>query len=134
MLQDVVIGIQTPVMKNIKNPKLRGDTAFSIISKNRTLDLQADSTNQRDHWVSGAKALYKAYVQKQVNLDSRTGTPFHFLEDVTLPKGLERKLKTYQPKFRSDKSSLKTAPIKFHQKERSNEILHDDKIKTVTSL
>lgn len=115
LIQDVLVGVQTPVMRNIRSSRLRSDAVFSIVSKNRTLDLQADNMNQRDRWATGAKALFKEFAQKQIVLEGSGGIQRQ-LEEPVVPKHLVKCLKEYPPKFRCEKCALKTAFLELHDK------------------
>lgn len=97
-IQDVCEGIKTPVLLKVKSGKLQPTKVWSIIATDRTLDLQAESSSQRDRWVSGLKARYKKYLQKQT-MEPESITP--------LPKNLEKKVKSYPEKYRSDLCDLR---------------------------
>jgi len=98
-IQDITTGVQTPVLHKVRGAKLRPDHVFSLIATDRTLDLQAESTMQRDKWVAGLKASYKKYIQRQ-NVEPEAAPP--------IPKQLEKRMKTYQEKFRCDLSELRS--------------------------
>lgn len=98
-IQDISTGIQTPVLQKVVSPSIKADHVLSIISTDRTLDLQAESMAVRDRWLAGLKSRYKRYVQRQ-SLDGA--------EHIPLPAALERRLKTYPDKFKSDRCTLKS--------------------------
>lgn len=97
-IQDVCEGVNTPVLQKVKNAKLRPDRAWSIVATDRTLDLQAESAEQRTRWVTGLKARYKRYLQRQSS-EPEAWAP--------LPKALEKRVKSYPAKFRSDLCALR---------------------------
>lgn len=97
-IQDVCEGAKTPVLLQVRSTKLRQDKVWSIIATDRTLDLQAESSSQRDRWVSGLKARYKKFLQKQTT-DPEALWP--------LPKSLEKRVKSYPEKYRSNLCELR---------------------------
>lgn len=58
---DVVAGKQTSVYNRRENRDADPNLCFSIVTKKRTLDLQCDTTIQRDLWVNGIKRLANIY-------------------------------------------------------------------------
>jgi len=108
LVQDVLVGIETPVMKSVKSTKLRADTCFSIVCINRTLDLQVDSIGQRDEWVSAIKTRFKIYMQEHAVVESDNDL---CLQDV--PKAWQKKMKIYSAKFRSESCALKIHCMKL---------------------
>jgi len=98
-VQDICTGVTTPVLQNVRNAQLRGDRTWSIVTSDRTLDLQAESAVQRDRWVAGIKACYTAHMSGQ------TATT----QQVTLPKAYQKKDKAYQEKFRSNRRVLSSS-------------------------
>merc|ERR1712196_338548 len=75
--------------------KIREDCCLSIISTERTLDLQAPSSAVRDVWVKGLTSSYKRFVQD--------GMP-----EPALPQELEKaKSKVYPEKYKSHRSALR---------------------------
>merc|ERR1712232_476218 len=99
-VQDICIGVQTPVLHKVRCTTFRPDKVFSIVAAERTLDLQADSVVQRDTWVAGMKSRYKTYVRDR-GPDLENPTP--------LPKNIEKKVRTraaYPEKFRSNHCNL----------------------------
>jgi len=98
-VQDICTGVQTPVLQKVRNQKLKPDRVWSIIATDRTLDLQAESLQQRDRWVAGLKARYKKYVQKQ---------NFEQEDKPHLPRALAGKMKSYPEKYRSDRCGLRS--------------------------
>lgn len=108
LIQDVLVGIETPVMKSVKSTKLRADTCFSIVCTNRTLDLQVDSIGQRDEWVSAIKTRFKMYMQEHGVVESDHDP---HVQDV--PKAWQKKMKIYSAKFRSESCALKIHCMKL---------------------
>jgi len=97
-IQDVCEGVKTPVLLQVRSAQLRPDRVWSIIATDRTLDLQAESPVHRERWVSGLKARYKKYLQRQI------AEPEALLP---LPGSLEKKVKSYPEKYRSDLCDLR---------------------------
>lgn len=100
-LQDVRTGIQTPVLHKVKSTKLKTDWVCSIISTDRTLDLQADSLKQREQWVAGLKMAYRRHIQ-QKELKTVPEVFAMSLRDV------EKRTRSYPVHMRSDHSTLKS--------------------------
>lgn len=98
-IQDVCTGLQTPVLQRVRSSKLCADRVLSIVAAERTLDLQAETVDQQQRWVAGLKARYKQHIQQQ-DLEGDTA--------VKLPKALERRIKVYPDRFRSDRCTLKS--------------------------
>jgi len=113
-IQDVLIGVQTPVVKNVRSTKLRGDTVFSIVSENRTLDLQADSVRQRDPWVSGMIIVFREFLERHRASEAHSkpcddNCSHEDLGEPLLPRHLEKRVRKYPIHFRCAKSGLRTA-------------------------
>jgi len=101
-VQDVCIGVQTPVLLKVKSSKLRPDKVWSIVTTERTLDLQAESVAQKDQWVSDLKAQYRKHVQKW-SIGGEVA--------ASMPKALEKKTRpraTYPEKYRSSQCALRS--------------------------
>eukprot|EP00746_Dinoflagellata_sp_MGD_P011964 gnl/MRDRNA2_/MRDRNA2_125305_c0_seq1.p1 gnl/MRDRNA2_/MRDRNA2_125305_c0~~gnl/MRDRNA2_/MRDRNA2_125305_c0_seq1.p1 ORF type:complete len:1133 (+),score=269.09 gnl/MRDRNA2_/MRDRNA2_125305_c0_seq1:131-3529(+) len=93
-VQDICTGISTPVLEQVRSNKLRAERVFSIVTAERTLDLQAGSTAYRELWVAGLKSWYKKYVQGSQG--SAGGAD----------DGSGSKQKPYPQQFRSDRRAL----------------------------
>lgn len=70
---DVTQGVTTPVLMHVRHPKLRPDLVFSVVARNRTLDLQAASVAEKERWVSGLRASYKEFVRTLGRFPSGSG-------------------------------------------------------------
>jgi len=92
-IKDVVTGVQTPVLLLVRDHRLRPDLVFSIVSAERTLDLQAESTARQQRWVAGLKAQFekqyvKVYSKREVSME------------------VPRCTKAYPPNFRCKSDAL----------------------------
>lgn len=101
-VQDVCSGLQTPVLQQVRSSWLSPELAWSVISSERTLDLQADSLHEQQVWVSGIKACYKRFLQRI--MARAPGIP----GSQPLPKQLERRGKIYPERYRSDRCCLRS--------------------------
>eukprot|EP00811_Abedinium_folium_P032576 NODE_560_length_2929_cov_19.995717.p1 GENE.NODE_560_length_2929_cov_19.995717~~NODE_560_length_2929_cov_19.995717.p1 ORF type:complete len:935 (-),score=198.31 NODE_560_length_2929_cov_19.995717:125-2638(-) len=101
-VNDITAGICTPVLEKVRHAKLRPAQVFSIITSERTLDLQADSRYMQEVWVLSLKRLYKNSMPQET--DSSGITP--------LPRHLEKKVKVYPEKLRSDRHTFKQACLR----------------------
>lgn len=101
--QDILTGISTPVLQNVGRGKVNPDLSFSIITEDRTLDLQAESKYQRDLWVGGLKARYKRHMSR--------------LSSDPAPAQVKVKEKVYPERFRSDRAGLRAMykKLQLHQ-------------------
>merc|ERR1712037_28607 len=83
-IQDISVGVSTPVLHRIRHPKLRPDRAWSIVALDRTLDLQAESPAERDQWVAALKSCYKRHVERfrQAGGDQGPDLPPHYRRKV----------------------------------------------------
>merc|ERR1719335_1330811 len=97
---DICTGISTPVLEQVRNNKLRAERVFSIVTADRTLDLQAGSTAYRELWVAGLKNWYKKYVQSG--------------QSATSDEAATSKLKPYPPHFKSDRRALSLTYTKLN--------------------
>jgi len=91
---DICVGIKTPVLRRVASWKLRPDRVLSIISDERTLDLQAETVALRQCWVAGLQARFKIFMMD-------------YQEDDLLTPELKKVSKAYPAKFRSDKRALR---------------------------
>lgn len=98
-IQDVCVGICTPVLKHVRSNKLVMERILSIVANDRTLDLQAPTIEQKQAWVTALKAVYRQYSQAH-DVDNEEG--------IELPKEIDRRNKIYQDKWRSDRCVLKS--------------------------
>jgi len=94
-IQDICTGISTPVLEQVRKRELRAERVFSIVTAERTLDLQAGSTAYRELWVAGLKSWYKKYVQNTQG--GNTGSH---------EESNHAKSKPYPQQFRSDRRAL----------------------------
>lgn len=93
-VQDIVVGVRTPVLEKVAaKKKFQEGHALSVVSSDRTLDLEANTPQERDRWVTALKTRYKKYMQRQSSEGEAA---------LVLPKGLDKKLKIYPDKFRSN--------------------------------
>lgn len=99
-IQDIVVGIQTPVLNKVAPTKLDPNCVFSIVADQRTLDLQAETVEQQVLWVNSLRLRYSAHVKQR---------GFANVDAPTLPKELSRKLKIYSAPFRSSLCSLRNS-------------------------
>merc|ERR1711920_1071299 len=97
-IQDICVGIQTPLLQKVRSPKLREDSVFSIVCDDRTFDLQAESAEQQQLWVSCLKAQYKLHMQDH-GVDRE--------DTLHLPKALGKRMKAYEKKWWCDKCAMK---------------------------
>eukprot|EP00927_Polykrikos_kofoidii_P038948 TRINITY_DN33397_c0_g1_i1.p1 TRINITY_DN33397_c0_g1~~TRINITY_DN33397_c0_g1_i1.p1 ORF type:complete len:1120 (-),score=168.36 TRINITY_DN33397_c0_g1_i1:50-3409(-) len=66
-VQDVCEGVRTPVLlkaHTAHNGRLRTEHFFSVVATERTLDLQAETSVQRDEWVAFLKQRFKKHVMQ----------------------------------------------------------------------
>mmetsp|Transcript_18077 Transcript_18077/g.58466 ORF Transcript_18077/g.58466 Transcript_18077/m.58466 type:complete len:1127 (+) Transcript_18077:66-3446(+) len=106
-IQDICIGIKTPVLKNVSQAYLRADCCWSIVASNRTLDLEADSDQVMLYFVTWLRAKYKSRAPS-----FPADISHHGIADMAaavvgmLPKALERKTKSYPAMFRPANGEL----------------------------
>eukprot|EP00929_Paragymnodinium_shiwhaense_P086451 TRINITY_DN46973_c0_g1_i1.p1 TRINITY_DN46973_c0_g1~~TRINITY_DN46973_c0_g1_i1.p1 ORF type:complete len:1162 (+),score=250.26 TRINITY_DN46973_c0_g1_i1:189-3674(+) len=116
-VQDICLGIQTPVLLNAKRAKLREDLTWSIVALERTLDLQAETIDERDKWVAALKAAYKRYMQRMGPRSATDGPADASRGILPLPQSIEkrtRKRASYPEKFRSQQCTLRSTYRKLH--------------------
>jgi hypothetical protein len=103
-VQDICIGptLQTPVLQKARShPKMRPDRLLSVIANDRTLDLQAETTDIQQRWLQGLKERFKMHVQNHLQTEDDA--------IYALPKHLIKKQKKYPEKFRSDLCALRSS-------------------------
>lgn len=66
---DIVAGKNTKVFEGVKHKYAHPSVCFSIILRNRTLDLRATNEEERDRWLKGLRALKKE-LDSKVDEDS----------------------------------------------------------------
>eukprot|EP00933_Yihiella_yeosuensis_P045551 TRINITY_DN4094_c0_g5_i1.p1 TRINITY_DN4094_c0_g5~~TRINITY_DN4094_c0_g5_i1.p1 ORF type:complete len:719 (+),score=121.50 TRINITY_DN4094_c0_g5_i1:1-2157(+) len=96
-IQDICTSEMTPILKRVASPKLDMDLLVSVVTADRTLDLQADSKDKQLKWADALKAAYRKSVSQ--NGEVLRG----------LPRDLERKQKSYPKQFRSGLCDLRVA-------------------------
>lgn len=102
-IQDITLGVQTPVLIKVSSANLKPDKVWSIVAAERTLDLQAESAAQRNEWVTALKARYKQHVQDQ-NRQHDGDEPA-----ATIPRAVEKRVRAkaaYPEEFRSPHCQL----------------------------
>jgi len=108
-IQDVCTGVHTPVLHKARgSPKFREDRAWSIVTNERTLDLQAETVAQQHQWVTELELRFKNYVRQESSASQ-----------TKLPEMLQAKLnkKNYPEKFRSPLCNLRTKISKLQAME-----------------
>eukprot|EP00405_Crypthecodinium_cohnii_P043706 CAMPEP_0206581736 /NCGR_PEP_ID=MMETSP0325_2-20121206/34026_1 /ASSEMBLY_ACC=CAM_ASM_000347 /TAXON_ID=2866 /ORGANISM="Crypthecodinium cohnii, Strain Seligo" /LENGTH=342 /DNA_ID=CAMNT_0054088203 /DNA_START=227 /DNA_END=1255 /DNA_ORIENTATION=+ len=109
-LQDVCLGLQTPVFRKVGEAQVQSKCCFSIVASYRTLDLEADSEEIANMWVSELSWRYRrltvgvsaaAVVEPVASTLSKAAAAA-----TALPKALERRSKHYPAAFRPARGEL----------------------------
>jgi len=102
-IQDVIIGVQTPVMiRARKQNAFNEKCVFSIVACDRTLDLQGRSESEVAEWVAALRQAYFDYFEALHVGDLRT-SQVH----LPLPKNLTSKIRVYPENLRHMTCALK---------------------------